>query len=244
MSVKRLRIFAGPNGSGKTTILKKLINEIPLGIYINADDIEKSLKQANCLIFDIFQLNVEENIIREYFKNSKFAPIKRNELNLWEKLTIKNNTLYFTCKVDSYLAADLADFIRKQLLENGLSFTFETVMSHESKIRFIEEAKKNDYRVYLYYSATEDPLININRVGIRVSQHGHNVEDSKINDRYYKSLKLLKKAILLSDRAYIWDNSSIAAVLFAEITNGKDLEILDRENLPNWFYENVILDNV
>jgi predicted ABC-type ATPase len=243
MSVKRLRIFAGPNGSGKTTILKNLINEVPFGIYVNADDIEKSLKQANCLIFDTYQLNIDEKIIRNFFKQSKFAPIKRNEPNLWEKLTIINNTLYFTCKVDSYLAADLADFIRKQLLLNDLSFTFETVMSHESKLQFIEEAKGCGYRIYLYFSATEDPLININRVGIRVFQNGHNVEDKKIKERYYKSLKLLKKAILLSDRAYIWDNSSIAAVLFAEITNGKDLEIFDEENLPNWFYENVILGN-
>ena len=39
---KRMRIFAGPNGSGKTTIFKALLNEekIGLGVYVNADDIE------------------------------------------------------------------------------------------------------------------------------------------------------------------------------------------------------------
>lgn len=243
MSVKRLRIFAGPNGSGKTTILKNLINEIPFGIYVNADDIEKSLKEANCLIFDSYQLIVEEKILQDFFKLSNFSPIKRQEPDLWKKLTIKNNTLNTSCVIDSYLAADLADFIRKQLLVNDLSFTFETVMSHDSKLEFIKDAKKIGYRVYLYFSATEDPIININRVGIRVSQNGHNVEDDKIKDRYYRSLKILKKAIMLSDRAYIWDNSSKAAVLFAEITNGNDLEILDEENLPNWFYEYVISNN-
>ncbi len=29
MAVKRLRVFAGPNGSGKTTIINSLKSEIP-----------------------------------------------------------------------------------------------------------------------------------------------------------------------------------------------------------------------
>lgn len=45
MLPKRMRVFAGPNGSGKTTIFKGLLseNEIKLGVYVNADDIEKEL---------------------------------------------------------------------------------------------------------------------------------------------------------------------------------------------------------
>ena len=41
MSVKRMRVFAGPNGSGKTTIFKSLLwgEQIQLGIYVNADDV-------------------------------------------------------------------------------------------------------------------------------------------------------------------------------------------------------------
>lgn len=35
-----MRIFAGPNGSGKTTILTEVQNEISFGIYVNADNIE------------------------------------------------------------------------------------------------------------------------------------------------------------------------------------------------------------
>ncbi len=36
-----MRVFAGPNGSGKTTIFKGILEEekIQLGIYINADDL-------------------------------------------------------------------------------------------------------------------------------------------------------------------------------------------------------------
>jgi predicted ABC-type ATPase len=39
----RLRMFAGPNGSGKTTI-KAVISPEMVGTYINPDDIEKYIK--------------------------------------------------------------------------------------------------------------------------------------------------------------------------------------------------------
>jgi predicted ABC-type ATPase len=44
MLAPRLRIFAGPNGSGKSTI-KELIPSDWLGIYINADEIEKTIRE-------------------------------------------------------------------------------------------------------------------------------------------------------------------------------------------------------
>lgn len=43
MHIPRLRMFAGPNGSGKST-LKELLWPDWLGIYINADDIERKIK--------------------------------------------------------------------------------------------------------------------------------------------------------------------------------------------------------
>jgi predicted ABC-type ATPase len=240
MAVKRMRVFAGPNGSGKTTIIKSLQSEIPFGIYINADDIEALLKQSNVLLFSSYQLNICESEIHTFFKTSKFSPIKRKEPNLWEKLSVKENVLHVNTKVDSYLAADIADFIRYNLLNSGISFTYETVMSHNSKVDFIKKAKENDYRVYLYFIATEDPEINISRVNIRVAQHGHFVPSETIRDRYYKSLGLLKNAVKNSSRAYIWDNSGTTSLLIAEITNGVDVRIIDTDKVPNWFVKYLV----
>jgi len=240
MAVKRMRVFAGPNGSGKTTIIKSLQSEIPFGVYINADDIEVLLKKSNVLLFSPYQLNISESELHTFFKTSKFSPIKRKEPNLWEKLSIKENVLHVNTKVDSYLAADIADFIRYNLLNSGISFTYETVMSHESKVDFIKKAKENDYRVYLYFIATEDPEINISRVNVRVAQHGHFVPPETIRDRYYKSLGLLKNAVKNSSRAYIWDNSGSTSLLIAEITNGVDVMIIDTDKVPNWFVKYLV----
>ncbi len=190
-----MRVFAGPNGSGKTTIVTDLEDKIPFGVYVNADDIEKLLKEIKTLHFDNFQLIIQETDIRQFFRTSMFSPSKRNEPDLCNKLTVIDNVLHIDTVVDSYLAADIAEFIRQNLLSSGVSFTYETVMSHEGKIDFLEVARANGYRVYLYFIATEDPEINISRVNVRVAQHGHFVRPDIIKNRYFKSLSLLKRAV-------------------------------------------------
>ena len=243
MSEKRMRVFAGPNGSGKTTIVqnvKNLSSKIPFGVYVNADDIEKILNESGSLSFNDYQLTVNENEIHQFFNDSRFAPIKRNEPDLWSKLSVKNNVIYLNTKMDSYLAADLSEFIRQRLLANGVSFTYETVMSHEGKIKFMKQAHENGYRVYLYFIATEDPQINISRVNIRVHQNGHQVAPELIESRYYKSLQNLKEAVKNTQRAYIWDNSGAAALLIAEITNGIDVDIIATDKVPNWFIKYLV----
>lgn len=124
------------------------------------------------------------------------------------------------------------------LLQEGLSFTYETVMSHAGKLYFMEQAREYGYRVYLYYIATNDPDININRVDIRLAQQGHGVSREVIKSRYYKSLENLKEAVTHTDRAFLFDNSGEQSKLLAEITNGKDVTLeVEAAQLPNWFID-------
>ena len=240
MASKRMRVFAGPNGSGKTTIINSLRPEIGFGVYVNADDIEIQLKESSVLLFSSYQLVISEEQLQAFFKNSTFSPIKRNEQTLWSKLLVKENVLHINTFVDSYLAADLAEFIRQQLLANDISFTYETVMSHESKLAFLQKAKDKGYRVYLYYVATEAPEINISRVNVRVAQDGHFVPPNVVESRYYKSLQQLKSAVKLSNRAYVWDNSGEASILIAEITEGTDVKIIDTNKVPKCFVKYLV----
>lgn len=189
---------------------------------------------GNSIRFTEYNLNITETQIQVFFRASTFSPIKRNEPDLWEKVKVINNEFICMTYVDAYLAADLAEFLRQQLLANDISFTYETVMSHPGKIDFLQVARNNGFKVYLYYIATEDPDINISRVNVRVAQDGHSVSPEVIRNRYYKSLSNLKEAVKQTNRAYIFDNSQSQAFLIAEINNGTDVAMNDAIKVPNW----------
>ncbi len=232
----RLRMFAGPNGSGKSTIKGLLRSEL-LGVYINPDELEKEILEFGFLDFEAYQVRTEEREILTYFQNSTLLA-KANLSDEVDFLRFNDGKLIFTAVgVNSYFASVAADFLRRKLLDARRSFTFETVMSSPDKIEFLKTARRCGFRTYLYYVATEDPLINISRVRHRVSQGGHGVPQDKIVSRYDRSLELLFDAIRSTDRAYIFDNS-VRNVWIAEITDGKQLE-LKTDRMPAWFKKSV-----
>ena len=44
MSVPRLRMLGGPNGSGKSTLFTDLARNLPVGHWLNPDEIERRLR--------------------------------------------------------------------------------------------------------------------------------------------------------------------------------------------------------
>jgi predicted ABC-type ATPase len=107
----------------------------------------------------------------------------------------------------SLKAQQLADELRDQCLHSGKSFSFETVMSHESKVQFMQKARATGFTIQLYFVATGDPLVNVGRVRTRVASGGHDVPEDRIVARYHRTIALLPAAMLASDRAVIFDNS-------------------------------------
>jgi predicted ABC-type ATPase len=181
---KRLRVFAGPNGSGKSTFIEKFPIEpnIKLGIYINADEIEKSIYENGYLNLDKYNIHLNTKDIQDHFKVSKFSPLRLEDPKLYKKFRVDENKLLYENykKRNSYVSSDIADFLRKKLVNLDLDFSFETVMSDIGKIEFLEESASCGFYNYLYFFCTDDVEININRVAIRVQQNGHSVEADKI----------------------------------------------------------------
>jgi len=108
----------------------------------------------------------------------------------------------------SYHAATLAAKIREDLISQGVSFCFETVFSHESKIDFIAQAKANGYKIILVYIHLFDSSLNEARVKQRVAEGGHDVPTEKIHARIPRTVKHIKIALSIVDEARILDNSS------------------------------------
>ena len=244
MPQPRIRMFAGPNGSGKSTVKEYLLPH-HIGAYLNADELEQNLKHSHQLDLMAYHPALKAPELIDFLKQKK-RPNAGQLLALLksEPVLLENGNIQFdVLEIDSYLCARIIDYIRLEFLRLKISFTFETVMSHISKVEFLQEAKRQGFKTYLYYVSTVDPMINIARVKYRVSVGGHPVPEQKIVERYYRSMDLLMQAVDASDRTYLFDNSSNGekAAFIAEIQSAETLKMNpDAQQLPWWFAEKVL----
>lgn len=234
----RLRILAGPNGSGKTSVYRELRECFHWGIFVNADELERLLQETGCVDLREYAIPVLDkeaflDLYKQYFQNFSTSCGITN-LSIEEaRISVLD-----TAKLDSYFAAFLATFIRERLLEMGVSFSFETVMSHPSKVAFMEKARRCGYRVYLYFVSTQSVDINIGRVHTRVQEGGHDVPENKIRKRYELSMANLYGAVKQTNRAYIFDNSGKKVELLAEYdADGNSLEV---HHVTDWLQDNLL----
>lgn len=239
----RLRVLAGPNGSGKSTIKSELKPQW-IGVFVNADEMERELT-ASAGVLSLRNLGItgeRAEVLKRIKKRLKtFGLEKRLDLPaLLQGMTLDDALrLWVPGPYNSYLAASLADAVRQELLEEGQTFTFETVMSHPSKIEFMRQARARGYRVYLYFVATDDPTINIDRVHRRVLQGGHPVKDDLVVSRYHRSIALMTEACEVAHRAYIFDNSGARHRLLVEVTDGEEIR-LESSRISPWFLETAL----
>lgn len=234
---KRLRVFAGPNGSGKSTLFAKFSRKYDPGVFVNADEIENSLNKNGYINLSDYNLQTSPEDLRQYQSTteSKSFILKSSSLGI-SQIGIDQRENCLICQnqtVTPYSAAYASAFIRWSLVHAGKSFSMETVMSHPSKIQEIRNCNELGYKTYLYFVCTDDPIINIDRVESRVRKGGHNVDPIKIASRYQSTLQLLKEAVSITYRSYLFDNSGQKMLLLAESHNVQ-LKILE-DDLPNWF---------
>ncbi len=236
--IHRLRLLAGPNGSGKSFLMKSLADRVHLGKIVNADDLEADLRQQpngdRRVDLSKWGLNLTSENVAAFWQKEEAANRLRLPASVTGRLRVEGNILMVDGdSIDSYISAGIADLLRYEIIAARRSLLFETVMSHPSKLDFVRDARDAGYRSYLYYVSTEDPAINIGRVKARVAKGGHGVSDDKVRDRYCRSLELLKPAVKIVDRAYLFDNSGSEPQLVAEVKDGREVTLL-LDYIPNW----------
>lgn len=241
-------MFAGPNGSGKTTIIdavrKARVNgrSIDFGLYINADELARSLGEG----VDVTSFGPELTFpsFLAFAERSGLLVDGLSRADLERRLIWKEGTVRAGKGIARDRAAQLlAQFFYAQLIDHRQKFSFETVFSHPGKLDLMRQAKAAGYKVYLYFISTEDPEINVQRVKqIRVKQGGHDVPKDKIISRYHRTMANFKEAMELAYHAYVWDNSGQGATLFCELKRFEDNErwMIDTEHVPFWFVEHFL----
>lgn len=238
---RRLRVFAGPNGSGKSTIFYRIKAKYSIGFYINPDLLDKEMDEKGFVDLSDYGLNSD---LDERFNNLiKTHPIaiKAIKDGLPINLTSEKGIIsQKEIRINSYNSSFLSSFLGNELISSGKKFSLETVMSHHSKIDFLDLAKNNGYKNYLYYMSTESADINVDRVTLRVKDKGHYVEEEKIRSRYVRSMDLLYDATTRCYRSFIFDNSGKSAKLICEIDHEKNINLF-KKRIPRWIYNHLIL---
>ena len=104
-------------------------------------------------------------------------------------------------------AARKADSMREAALKARASIAFETVLSTDAKIDFLQRARDAGYFIRLFFVGTESPAINAARIMQRFIKGGHEVPIGKIVSRFHRSMSNSRGAARIADRAYFYDNT-------------------------------------
>lgn len=212
-------------------------HELPLYSVVNPDKIQIGLESKTGLALSSFGLQTSRTDFLRFVEKTTYSPsVKRAARTI---KFIGGVMFSHSTSKTSYNAALVAAFLRDRLVAERMSFSFESVLSHPSKLDELIRAKKRGYRIYLYFVATDAIEISIGRVKERVASGGHDVPEKKIRKRYAGSLENVMPLLRLAYRAYIFDNSGREARLIAEKTLAGNL-VLHEECIPSWCDEHVI----
>lgn len=89
----------------------------------------------------------------------------------------------------------------------------ETVLSTAKYRRLVEHAKQRKFEVRLIYVFIADPIVQLERIRLRVAKGGHDVPSDKVLERRSRSLYQLGWFFAQADEAWIYDNSGAEPVL-------------------------------
>ncbi|HTW78296.1 MAG TPA: zeta toxin family protein [Terracidiphilus sp.] len=149
---------------------------------------------------------------------------------------INSDQISLQTGVDAYRAAELADEIRRALVEQQESFIFETVFSDPvgAKLQFLKETEAKGYSVVLVFIGIDGPQICEARVAMRVSKGGHDVPANKIAERYSRTMKNLQRAFLEIGNIRVYENSDLDRPyrLVASKDAGREVEV--HPPTPGW----------
>lgn len=154
MSVPRFRMFAGPNGSVKSTLFESFSKNYNTGFFINADFIEKELATKGYIDLNDFELTLNQSDLDLFLKTDVAKSLVKKSLDTGNAINFEiiNNVIVDKAKdTHSYEGALISSFLKTKLQGKKLDFSFETVMSHPSKVQSIIEAKENGYKTYLIF---------------------------------------------------------------------------------------------
>jgi len=95
-----------------------------------------------------------------------------------------------------------------KLIDEEVSFGFETTLSGLGHLKLLAEAQARGYKIHLYYLWMPSVVMLPSRIRHRVLSGGHDVPTPDVLRRYARSKANLKKYAALADQLFVFDAST------------------------------------
>jgi predicted ABC-type ATPase len=129
---------------------------------------------------------------------------------------------------------DLANAQKQELIGSRESFMQETTLSSEGKVQELARMKERGYETTFIYMCLEDPRMNESRVRHRIETGGNFVPQEIIARDYDRSLEHLPKALLIADKARLYDNTMGDSPHKLLVTVEQGIATEHVERMPGW----------
>ncbi len=177
--------------------------------YILSKNMENNGEKKVLYVFAGPNGSGKSTLIANIYKNDMLKDVRYINADIYARTLFKNIK---DEKDRNYQAMFYTMNKIKENIVSGDSVVYETVMSHPSKLDIIKDYKENGYKVFSVFISPQSPEVNIVRVAKRVEEGGHNVDQEKIRQRFYRSNELKKELVKLSDVYYEIDNTQLPKI--------------------------------
>ncbi|HUB52446.1 MAG TPA: zeta toxin family protein [Terracidiphilus sp.] len=149
---------------------------------------------------------------------------------------VNADVLSLSLQLDPYVAAELANSIRNQLIDRHESFIFETVFSDPAgeKLEFLKKAEDEGYTVVLIFIGIDGVAISDQRVSMRVASGGHDVPREKLRQRFSRTMENVRRALNELKNVMVFDHSDLAAGYRAVLLRQEGEIVWKSRNVPRW----------
>jgi len=107
-------------------------------------------------------------------------------------------------------------------IKAGHDFAFETTLAGKTYVRLLNDLKKKNYKIHLFYLWLRDVDLAIKRIAERVKTGGHNVPSNLVLRRFNRGLHNLSHVYRpLLDSLILFDNSADFPRLIVDEEAGK-----------------------
>jgi len=122
----------------------------------------------------------------------------------------------------------------EQFKRDKEAFAIETTFSGKMWQAIIDNFKKSNYWITVFFIYLNSPEEAVKRIGVRINKRGHYVSKEVVFRRYFRSIKnfwFIYKSLV--DSWFLINNSGDTPFLVA-FGKGKDYELTDKENFKRF----------